>query len=244
VEGVAEPPRGQGETAPPAGRQRSWTPSAADQRAAEFVHELKQPLTTIAIAARTLAEHPDLPPDPAVLEVIDRQVAQGLHRLDQLLLLLRGDLGDLPIRPWPVSLRAVAERVASDHRIASPDREVAVSVAGDLEVVADQELLEHVLSNLLSNALRYAPAGSTVAVEASLGDDEVTVEVVDQGPGVDLAVADDLFEPFRSSGGGTGLGLSIVRRFVEAHGGRVWFAPRSDARGTVVAFTLPAGASD
>jgi two-component system, OmpR family, sensor kinase len=227
------------------------SPSAAthehetdEQRAAEFVHELKQPLSTIAIAIRTLAERADVPPDPAVLQVIDRQVAVGLQRLDQLLLLLRGDLGDLPVRPAPLDLRRVAEQVASDHRITVPDREVAVAVADDVAVVADPELLEHVLGNLLSNALRHAPAGTTVAVEATVADGEVTIEVVDQGPGVDLAVADHLFEPFQSSSGGTGLGLTIVRRFVEANGGRVWLRPRGEDRGTVVAFTLPVASHD
>jgi signal transduction histidine kinase len=219
-------------------------PATGDQRAAEFVHELKQPLSTIAIAIRTLAERPDVPPDPAVLDVIDRQVAVGLQRLDQLLLLLRGDLGDLPVRPAPLDLRRVAERVASDHRITVADREVAVAVADDVEVVADPELLEHVLGNLLSNALRHAPAGTTVAVEATVADGEVTIEVVDQGPGVDVAVADHLFEPFQSSSGGTGLGLTIVRRFVEANGGRVWLRPRREGPGTVVAFTLPVASPD
>jgi signal transduction histidine kinase len=213
--------------------------ATADQRAAEFVHELKQPLTTIAIAVRTLSHHPDRPPDPAVLGVIERQVEQGLHRLDQLLLLLRGDLGDLRAQPAPVRLRPLAARVAADLAFTSPERTVEIAIDDEVEVVADAELLEHVLGNLLTNALRYAPAGSTVAVVADTQDDLVTIEVQDQGPGVDDDLVEHVFEPFRSDGGGSGLGLTIVRRFVEASGGRVWLEPARRGGGTTVAFTLP-----
>jgi signal transduction histidine kinase len=209
-------------------------------RAAEFVHELRQPLATIATAVRTLAEHADLPPDPAVLGVIERQVRQGLHRLDQLLLVLRGDLTDLTVTPTAVQLRPLVDRIAADHAQASEDHDVSVAIDGEVAVLADPELLEHILGNLLANALRFAPVGSTVLVTATRTDDTVTVEVHDDGPGVDRDVADDLFEPFRTGGGGTGLGLAIVRRLVEAIGGRVWLEPRADAGGTTVAFTLVA----
>jgi signal transduction histidine kinase len=217
--------------------------AAADHRAAEFVHELRQPLATIATAVRTLAEHADQPPDPAVLGVLERQVRQGLHRLDQLLLVLRGDLTDLTVTPTVVRLRPLVERIAGDHAQASEDHDVAVVIDGAVAVLADPELLEHILGNLLANALRFAPVGSTVHVTARCTDGTVTVEVHDEGPGVDRGVADHLFEPFRTDGGGTGLGLAIVRRLVEAHGGRVWLAPRSEAGGTTVAFTLPAAST-
>jgi signal transduction histidine kinase len=213
---------------------------ADDHRAAEFVHELRQPLATIATAVRTLAEHPDLPPDPAVLGVIERQVQQGLRRLDQLLRVLRGDLADLTVTPTVVQLRPLVDRIAADHAQASADHDVSVAIDGSLAVLADPELVEHILGNLIANALRFAPVGSTVAVTAARTADTVTVEVRDEGPGVHRDVAERLFEPFRTGGGGTGLGLAIVRRLVEASGGRVWLAPRSDAAGTTVAFTLPA----
>jgi signal transduction histidine kinase len=214
--------------------------ATADHRAAEFVHELRQPLATIATAVRTLAEHADRPPDPAVLGVIERQVQQGLHRLDQLLLVLRGHLDDLTVTPTVVRLRPLVERIAADHAQASEDHDVVVAIDGAVAVRADPELLEHILGNLLANALRFAPVGSTVDVTARRADDTVTVEVHDEGPGVDRDLADHVFEPFRTGGGGTGLGLAIVRRLVEANGGRVWLAPGSGAGGTTVAFTLPA----
>jgi signal transduction histidine kinase len=217
-------------------------PDVADHRAAEFVHELRQPLATIATAVRTLAEHPDLPPDPAVLGVIERQVQQGLRRLDQLLLLFRGDLRDLAVAPTVVRLQPLVDRVAADHAQASDDHDVTVAIDGTVEVLADPELLEHILGNLLANALRFAPVGSTVGVTAATSADTVIVEVHDEGPGVDRDVADHLFEPFRTGGGGTGLGLAIVRRLVEANGGQVWLEPRTAGGGTTVAFTLPATA--
>ena len=100
-----------------------------------------------------------------------------------------------------------------------------------------------VLYNLVTNALRHTPSDGTVAVRARRRGDEVLVEVVDTGEGLDDA-AERMFERFwradrARSGAGSGLGLAIARGIVEAHGGRIWAENRPEG-GARVSFTLPA----
>jgi signal transduction histidine kinase len=119
---------------------------------------------------------------------------------------------------------------------------VEVEVDPDLEVVVDRAAFEHVVDNLVSNAVRHAPAGSSVQVRAEPRGSEVWMEVADEGPGIAPELRDEVFEPFvRGQQGGAGLGLTIVRSFVEAHGGRVWIE-EGRPRGTRVLVALPSAA--
>ena len=133
----------------------------------------------------------------------------------------------------PSALEDVVLR-AVDHA-AAPDAPVDVDVATDLpEVSADAGLLERVVANLVQNALRYAPAGTRVAITGSAHAGLVELRVVDRGPGIPAEDADAVFASFQrrddspSNGAGVGLGLAIARGFTEAMGGsRV---RRGDAR--------------
>jgi signal transduction histidine kinase len=113
-------------------------------------------------------------------------------------------------------------------------------------VYADADLLERVLTNLVSNAIKFSPAGTTVVIGAAAAGADVLLFVDDEGPGIDPADAGRLFRPFSRVGEqeydrstGTGLGLAISRAIVEQHDGRVW-AERRPARGTRFAVRLPA----
>jgi signal transduction histidine kinase len=106
--------------------------------------------------------------------------------------------------------------------------------------------VERVLTNLLTNALRYTPSGGSVAVTVAGGAGAVFVSVEDTGIGIAPEVADRVFEPFwradgarTSAGGGAGLGLAIARGLIEAQGGRIWAEPPPSG-GTRVSFVLPA----
>ena len=117
----------------------------------------------------------------------------------------------------------------------------ALRVPPDLpEVRGDRVLLEQVLLNLLSNSLQamqaVPPEQRLVEIEAALQDGRMHIRVADRGPGIDAAVADQVFAPFfTTKAGGLGLGLNICRTIVEAHRGRLFFADRPGG-GTV--FTL------
>jgi signal transduction histidine kinase len=126
------------------------------------------------------------------------------------------------------------------------DVSLRVDIPEDLSAFADPGALRQILRNLLANALRYAPAGSAVAVSAAHRADSLRVAVADEGPGIATAHLERVFERFyrvdaaRSrEAGGTGLGLSIVKHLVVAHGGEVGIDSEV-GQGTRVWFDLPA----
>ncbi|MEO8397875.1 MAG: sensor histidine kinase, partial [Chloroflexota bacterium] len=121
-------------------------------------------------------------------------------------------------------------------------------VSKELRVLADRDQVQRVLLNLLHNAIKWSPPREKIRVRAESSGDEVTITVLDRGPGVPEDQRERVFERFYQvdksrSGGGTGLGLAICKHIVEAHGGRIWVEDNSegkDGRGGNFKFTLPA----
>jgi two-component system sensor histidine kinase KdpD len=123
---------------------------------------------------------------------------------------------------------------------------VEVEIAKDLPMVAlDAVLFEQVLFNLLDNAAKYAPAGTAVRIEGWRDQGAVHLQVMDEGEGIPPSELEHIFDKFyRAQKGdqvraGTGLGLAISRGFVEAIGGTIVAANRSDRPGAVFTITLP-----
>jgi two-component system sensor histidine kinase KdpD len=123
-------------------------------------------------------------------------------------------------------------------------REIHTHLPADLPLVPiDGLLVEHVLINLLDNAVKYTPRGSPIDISAELGDGAVLVEVADRGPGIPRDAEERVFQKFtrladRAAPGGAGLGLAICRGIVAAHGGRIWVEPRPGG-GARFRFSLP-----
>jgi signal transduction histidine kinase len=116
----------------------------------------------------------------------------------------------------------------------------------DASITGDRDQLARVLTNLVSNALKYSPAGSTVELRARALADGVEVAVEDEGPGIPAHQVDRLFRAFsrvgaqeRQTTGGTGLGLAISRAIVERHRGRIWWE-RNVPTGSRFVFVIPA----
>jgi len=109
---------------------------------------------------------------------------------------------------------------------------------------ADERKVKQVLLNLLSNALKFTPAGGTVNVRADVTDGEARILITDTGVGIAAEDQKAVFEEFRQVGTasrkmeGTGLGLTISRKFIELHGGRIWVESQVGL-GSTFAFTLP-----
>jgi two-component system sensor histidine kinase KdpD len=113
-------------------------------------------------------------------------------------------------------------------------------------VLADPGLLERVLANLFTNALRYSPAARPPELHAELADHTVLLEVVDHGPGVPDEQKERIFEPFTRVGDrhpGVGLGLAVAKGFAEAMGGRI-MAADTPGGGLTVRITLPVASED
>ena len=110
---------------------------------------------------------------------------------------------------------------------------------GILVILVDKSRLEQVLSNLLSNSIKFTKEG-TISLNVEKKDNQVLVTVNDTGPGIDPEMLPRLFSKFASKAErGAGLGLFICKNIIEAHGGRIWGENNADGKGTTFTFSLP-----
>jgi K+-sensing histidine kinase KdpD len=209
-------------------------------------HDLRSPITAIMTASEVLEGSDDHLSASERAELLGsvRLQARRLERfVSNLLDLSRLEAGSA--RPVP-ELWTVDGLVARALEAIGPENErVDVVLPHDsAPVQVDATQLEHVLVNLLENALKFSRPGDRIAVRAEEIGDEVTVRVVDRGPGIPRHEYERIFEPFsRGTSGdrerGSGLGLAIARGFVQVNGGRLW-VESEPGRGSVFALALPA----
>jgi two-component system sensor histidine kinase KdpD len=206
-------------------------------------HDLRTPLATIRAVATDLRDGAQY--DDATRAELLGTVADESERLDRivanLLSLSRIEAGALkPDRQAVPIDELVAERL---RRLKSLFRQVRIEVVippGLPLADADYTQLDLVLTNLLENAARHAPQGSTVRVLARERDGTVEVRVADEGIGVPEWAERSIFEAFRRGerGGSSGVGLAISKALVEANGGRIW-VERTVGGGATFAFSTP-----
>lgn len=209
-------------------------------------HELRTPLTVVRAAAETLRTVADDPEKRArFVDLIERNADQLEQLIADMLDLARIESGEMKVQLEPMRLAPSVEGIAAQHEHrAQLKRIVLVHDVGNIAVRADRRVLEHVLDNLVDNALKYCPDGASIRISASVVNDMVRISVADTGPGIGSEHIDRIFERFyrvdagRSRAlGGTGLGLSIVKHLVEAMGGSVSVESRVGA-GSTFSFTL------
>ena len=164
-----------------------------------------------------------------------------------LLTVTRIENGTMQLTLEPELIDEVAQEALRHLNRRSAEHTVTLAVPDDLLMAKmDPQLIVQVLINLTDNAIKYTPAGSSIAVSAQRSGETVRVEVADDGPGIPDAAKEKLFEMFytaqakRGDGRrGLGLGLSLCRSIVEAHGGQIGVRD-NNPHGTVFWFTLPA----
>ncbi|HZJ10111.1 MAG TPA: HAMP domain-containing sensor histidine kinase [Trueperaceae bacterium] len=197
---------------------------------AAVAHELAAPLTVVAGQLEALAQRDD---DPR-LHAAHEAARELLHTSRDLLTLARGEL-NLPVDLEVVSLAGIAQRVAAEYQ------GVAVQTVGAAQVLGSEIRLAQVVRNLIRNAVQAAGSGEGVVVRVDTLPANVTLDVLDDGPGMEPEVARRAFErnfTTRPDGRGHGLGLAVVKSIVEAHGGAVEL--RSEVgEGARVVVTLP-----
>jgi len=214
-------------------------------------HELRTPLTSIRALTEILHANPSLDADERTrfLGIVIKESERLTRLINQMLDLAKIESGNVDWQTGPVEVPdVVADSLAATSEMF---RSRAVSISVDLEpslpaVHADRDRLQQVLINLLSNAARFCPMqGARVAVRAVRTENQVRIDVIDNGIGISEAHQEIIFEKFRSvsddhSGRrGTGLGLPICREIISHFGGRIWVrsAPGS---GASFSFTLNA----
>ena len=194
-------------------------------------HEFRTPMAAAMGSAELLANHLERLTPAKRAELLNR-ITIALHRmaamLDEILLLNRMDSKRVAVHPVALDFHRLVQNSLEEARLADPDaHRFEFAVAGDpAGFVTDASLMQHILSNLLSNAVRYSPAGSPITVRLEVGAAGARLEVEDHGIGIPPADIARLFQPFERGSNvgaikGTGLGLSIVKRMIELLGGTV-----------------------
>jgi signal transduction histidine kinase len=194
-------------------------------------HELRTPVTTIHGFVQTLNHLGDRLDDEQKDELrvaLEQQTARMAALVEQLLDLSRLDAEAVEVRPQHFDLR---QRLADVVQVAAGGRasDVVVLVDGNPNVNVDPSILDHIVTNLVTNALRYGKAPVEVTAVAENGS--VRVSVQDSGPGVAHEIEETLFERFTRAGvardrvAGTGLGLAIARAYARAHRGDLRYEP-------------------
>ena len=201
--------------------QRHRSEQQVRQFVADASHELRTPLATIAGYTELARNRPET--TPTALAKVETESARMTGLVEDLLLLARLDSGR-PLEREPVDLSRLLLEAVNDARVVDGDRQWRLSLPhAPVSVDGDAARLHQVVTNLLANASKYTPAGTTITVTGSADG----FAVHDDGPGFSPELAPRAFERFtrgdaaRTRAGGVGLGLSMVEAIVAAHGGTV-----------------------
>jgi two-component system sensor histidine kinase BaeS len=215
---------------------------------ADVTHELRTPLAIMQGNLEALVDGVR-PTDHAHLSAILDETRVLARLIDDLRTLSLTETGVLTLHREPTDLTVLISDVASSFQAQADAAGVGVTVDVDDEVPLveiDPVRTREVLSNLISNALRYTPRGGTVRVRGgvSRSTDGVTVAVSDSGTGIAAEALPHIFDRFYKSpdSRGTGLGLAVAKNLVAAHGGQIE-AESAEGQGTTIRFTLPVGSS-
>jgi PAS domain S-box-containing protein len=211
-------------------------------------HELKTPVALIKGYVGTLRRE-DANWDREIvkdsLEVIEEETDRLTGLIENLLDASRLQAGGLSISLSDVALNVVAERIAKRFQTQSAIHNLIVDFTDNFPIVSgDETRLEQVLSNLVSNGIKYSPQGGEIRISGQVRPAQVIVCVSDEGPGVAPEDIPHIFDRFyRSSDAkrttkGAGLGLYLARAVIEAHGGRIWVDPRP-GDGARICFSIP-----
>jgi signal transduction histidine kinase len=223
-----------------------------DRRKDEFLailaHELRNPLQPLQTAVELMEAHADTPVPDRVRGIIQRQVHHIGRLVDDLLDVARFQTGKLELRREPVKIDHVVAEAVNDLRSAAEARQHVVEVTGTGSaptVFGDPIRLVQVMSNLISNAIKYTNAGGRIGVRWGTKDGSAYVQVTDNGRGIPATLLPRIFDMFvqerttPDGKGGLGLGLGLVKRLVELHGGGVHASSAGADKGAIFEVSLP-----
>jgi signal transduction histidine kinase len=210
-------------------------------------HELRTPITTILAGSRLLRRRVRGMPDAEDLATDIEAESDRLFRIvEDLLVLSRLERRNLSIAEEPVHLTRLVDRVITSVARRWPATTFIEPEQAGVRVARGEETyIEQILRNLLSNAAKYAPPGSSVRVEFEDAGDEILVRVLDDGPGIARDEVEQLFTLFyrspatAASAAGAGIGLFVSRRLADEMGGRMWARARPEG-GSEFGFSVAA----
>jgi K+-sensing histidine kinase KdpD len=213
---------------------------------ATMTHDMKTPLTSILGYVKLLRGAHGLSPEEVkkFTDVVDRQGHRLLGMIEQILVATRLEEAAPTLTRQELDLRRIVEEEVAAFRGVLGGRNINAQIPDKVPTTyGDPTAVEHIVANLLDNAVKYSPDGAGIQVVVEPAPGEVRVSVTDSGSGIPEEDLTKVFERYHRAsetemGGSVGLGLFIVRNLTQAHGGRVWAenAPNGGAR---ITFTLP-----
>ena len=210
---------------------------------ANISHELRTPLTLILAPVRRMSAEPNLTePQRQSLATVERNAGLLLNQVNQLLDAAKLEAGKMELHYREFDLAELVRRTAAQFESMAHQRQIRLQIDTPPTLIAqlDEEKMERVLLNLLSNAFKFVPDAGTVTCQLARNDHSGELIVRDTGPGIPADSRETVFERFRQldggatrKRGGTGLGLPIAREFMELQRGRIWVG---ESRGGGAAF--------
>lgn len=210
-------------------------------------HEFRTPLSSILTSAELLEHYGQSWSHEKImvhLKRIQDAVKHIINMMDDILYIGKADAGKIPLQKEPMDLDEFLNTIIAEQKHSSRNSHpIEFTSRGDCtRVMGDKKLIRQIISNLISNAMKYSAAGSQIHVNMGCDGDLATIDVEDEGIGIPSGQMDQIFEPFFRAENvgdiiGTGLGLPIVKRSVEAHGGTITVAARKPT-GTKFSITL------
>jgi len=230
------------------GRARSQAEGAnraKDEFLAMLGHELRNPLSAITTAAQVLRMRPEGPAAISAQGVLQRQTAHLTKLVDDLLDASRVSRGKIEVERRPLDFAALVQRVAVQVVGSSSKHQLDLRL-GSAWVSGDDTRLEQIVTNLLSNAVRYSPDGGAIRLVLARAAGRVLLSVRDEGVGMDAELLPRVFDLFvqgergiARSQGGLGIGLTLAHRLAELHGGRLDAHSDGEGQGSTFTLTLP-----
>ena len=226
-----------------------------DKMKSEFIsvvsHELRTPLTSIrgslgllnAGAAGEINEK-----SKQMLDIAVRNTDRLIRLINEFLDIEKIESGKIELKKQIITVTDFLRQVITDNEGMATSHDVTLMLEDSgqtMRVEADIDRLNQVVTNLISNAIKYSPTGGTVSIYANSTDDQVTINVADTGPGIPPEFIPKIFQKFNQADssttrekGGTGLGLNIAKALVEQHGGAIGFETET-GKGSRFYFDLP-----
>jgi signal transduction histidine kinase len=226
--------------------RQSMTLEERDALIAAVSHDLRSPLAAMSLMSQTLAQRGSEMSTDQIHEMAGRISADAqltVEVLADLASAQRLKAQDVLANRTVVDLEALVTVAVAHHQSEEHHVRVGELALGGVDVTADRVLVGRILDNLVSNALKHTPDGSTIVVGATRVGDEVLLHVDDDGPGLPETLRESVFDAYvrgvsSTVRPGSGVGLFLVRTFAQLHGGRAWWEP-SPIGGSRFVVSLP-----
>jgi heavy metal sensor kinase len=219
---------------------------------ADASHELRTPVATARTAASVALqqEHRDESDYRETLAIVEQQTVRLSRVVDDMFTLARADAGNFPVRMTPMYLDEVIDEVVRAARVIASTKNVSIDplTIRSAAFSGDEDLIRRMIVNLIDNAVRHAPPGTTVRIDMDEAEKGYVIAIKDQGAGIPVEIRPHIFERFyrgdaarhRGAHDGAGLGLALARWIASVHGGDVVLA-RSSPSGSTFVISLPFG---